>query len=118
MKLNLKYNATKVDEIEKETNLPIDGAINNTRISNIVVFIQKGLIDDNGHHGVTKAVAMDVIDKYLAESDKDNLVFDIMEALINGGFLSRQLDVEKMRKAASKEQENVNKTLDKVIAAK
>ena len=45
---------------------------------------------------------MDVIDKYLEESDKDELVLDIMEALCNGGFLSRQMDVEKMRQAMSK----------------
>ena len=36
MKLNLKYNATKVDEIEKETGLPIDQAINDSRISNFI----------------------------------------------------------------------------------
>lgn len=118
MKLNLKYNATKIDEIEKETGLEISQAINNTRVSNLVLFIQKGLIDDNGNHGVTKAIATSTLDKYLEESDKDNLVLDITEALINGGFLSRKLDVEKMRKATEKTQEQINIQLDKVIKTK
>ena len=98
-KLNLKYNATKVDEIEQARKLPIENCITDTSIGMLSLFIQKGLIDDNGQHGVSKTVAMDVIDKYLEESDKDELVLDIMEALVNGGFLSRQMDVEKMRQA-------------------
>lgn len=118
MKLNLKYNATKVDEIEKSTGKPIEMAINDTKIGNVTLFIQKGLIDDNGVHGVSKAVAMENIDKYLEESDLDNLVLDITEALVDGGFLSRQLDVEKMRQALKKTKEQVNAQLDKVIASK
>lgn len=99
-KLNLKYNATKVDEIEQaKGGMPIENCITDSSIGTLCLFIQKGLIDDNGHHGVSKAVAMDVIDNYLKDSDKDNLVFDIMEALVDGGFLSRQMDVEKMRQA-------------------
>jgi len=98
-KLNLKYNATKVDEIEQARKLPIENCITDTSIGMLCMFIQKGLIDDNGQHGVSKTVAMDVIDKYLEESDKDELVLDIMEALVNGGFLSRQMDVAKMRQA-------------------
>ena len=99
-KLNLKYNATKVDEIEQARKLPIENCITDTSIGMLCMFIQKGLIDDNGNSGVSKAVA--IIDKYLAESDKDNLVLDIMEALVNGGFLSRQMDVAKMRQALEK----------------
>lgn len=118
MKLNLKFNATKVDEIEKETGLPIEQAINDTRVSNLVLFIQKALVDDNGHHGVTKAVAMDKLDKYLEESDKETLTLDIMEAMVDGGFLSRQFNVEKMREATIKKNEMLNKSLDETIKAK
>ena len=118
MKLNLKYNATKVDEIEQATGRPIEQAINDTKVKNLTLFIQKGLVDDNDIHGVSKAVAMDTIDKYLEESDIDNLVLDIMEALVNGGFLSRELNVEKMREANKKTKEQVNIQLDKVIKMK
>jgi hypothetical protein len=113
-KLNLKFNASKVDEIEQAKKLPIENCIADTSIGMLCMFIQKGLIDDNGHHGVSKAVAMDVIDKYLEESDKDMLVLDIMEALVNGGFLSRQVDIEKMRQAIKGKMSQVTEIMEEM----
>ena len=113
-KLNLKYNATRVDEIEQTRQLPIENCITDTSIGMLCMFIQKGLIDDNGVHGVSKNVAMDVIDKYLEENDKDNLVLDIMEALVNGGFLSRQVDVAKLREANKKRSAQAKKLIDEM----
>ena len=115
MKLNLKYTATKVDEIEQSKKLPIENCIMDTTIGNLALFIQKGLIDANGIHGVSKNVAIDTIDTYLAENDKDELVMDIMEALINGGFLSRDVDLTKVRelknKRATQFKEEINNAL-------
>ena len=37
---------------------------------------------------------------------------DIMEALINGGFLSRELDVKKLRELKAKRQAQVNEQID------
>ena len=112
MKLNLKYNATKVDEIEQSKKMSIENCINDTTVGNLALFIQKGLIDDNGHHGVSRAVAIDTIDSYLQENDKEELVMDIMEALIDGGFLSRELDVKKLRELKAKRQAQVNEEID------
>lgn len=114
MKLNLKYNATRVDEIEQAKKLPIENCIADTTIGNLTLFIQKGLIDDNGNHGVSKNVAIATIDAYLAENDKDELVMDIMEALINGGFLSRDVDLEKVRKLKAKRQAQIDEELEKI----
>ena len=113
-KLNLKFNATKVDEIEQAKKLPLENCIADTSIGNIALFIQKGLIDENGNHGVSKAVAVSIIDKYLEESDKDELVFDIMEALVDGGFLSRDLDLTKIRELKAKRQAQVNEELNNI----
>lgn len=115
MKLNLKYNATKVDEIEQARKLPIENCIADTSIGMLCLFIQKGLIDDNGTHGVSKAVAMSTIDSYLEENDKDDLVMDIVEALVNGGFLSRELDVETMRKAKASQMAQAQTKLENII---
>lgn len=112
MKLNLKYNATKIDEIEQSKKQSIENCISDTSISSLALFIQKGLIDDNGHQGVSRNVALSTIDTYLEEYDKDELVMDIMEALINGGFLSRELDVEKLRKLKATRQAQVNEQID------
>ena len=115
MRLNLKYNATRVDEIEQAKKLPIENCIADTTVGNLALFIQKGLIDDNGVHGVSKTVAMNTIDSYLEENDKDELVMDIMEALINGGFLSRDLDLAKVRELKSKRASQVNEEIDKAL---
>ena len=114
MKLNLKYNATRVDEIEQTKKLPIENCIADTTIGNLILFIQKGLVDDNGNYGVSKNVAISTIDAYLEEKDKDELVMDIMEALINGGFLSRELDLGKVRDLKTKRQAQLNEELDKL----
>ena len=115
MRLNLKYNATRVDEIEQAKKLPIYNCIADTTVGNLALFIQKGLIDDNGVHGVSKTVAMNTIDSYLEENDKDELVMDIMEALINGGFLSRDLDLAKVRELKSKRASQVNEEINKAL---
>lgn len=112
MKLNLKYNAVRIDEIEQAKKLPIENCIADTTIGNLVLFIQKGLVDDNGTHGVSKAVALSTIDEYLAENDKDELVMDIMEALIGAGFLSRDVDLTKVRELKMKRQAQLTAELD------
>ena len=111
MKLNLKFTASKVDEIEQSNKQPIENCISNTSIGSITLFIQKGLVNDSGSIGVSKAQALTVIDEYLAENDKDELVMDIMEALINGGFLSRDLDIEKLREYKAKRQAQVTEEI-------
>ena len=115
MKLNLKYTAIKVDEIEQTKKLPIENCIADTTIGNLALFISKGLISDGGNHGVSKNVAISTIDEYLQENDKDELVMDIMEALINGGFLSRDLDLAKVRELKAKRQAQVNEEINNAL---
>lgn len=112
MKLNLKYNAVRVDEIEQAKKLPIENCIADTTIGNLVLFIQKGLVNDSDGVGVGKTKAMSVIDEYLAENDKDELVMDIMEALMNGGFLSRDVDLTKVRALKAKRQALLNEEIN------
>ena len=115
MRINLKFNATRVDEIEQTKKLPIENCIADTTIGNLTLFIQKGLVTENGGSGVSKAQALSVIDEYLAENDKDELVMDIMEALINGGFLSRELDLGKVRELKAKRQVQLNEEINNAL---
>lgn len=114
MKMNLKYSAIRVDEIEQTKKLPIENCIADTTIGNLAVFVMKGLVNDNGSVGVSRAQALTAIDEYLAENDKDELVMDIMEALIAGGFLSREVDLAKIRELKTKRQAQMNEELDKL----
>lgn len=115
MKLNLKFNATRVDEIEQTKKLPIENCIADSTVGNLALFIQKGLVDENGTHGVSRAVAIATIDAYLAENDKDELVMDIMEALMNGGFLSRDVDLGKVRELKNKRKEKMSEEIQNAL---
>ena len=114
MKINLKYTAVKVDEIEQSKQLPIENCIADTTVKNLALFIQKGYVNDGGSVGVSHSQALTIIDEYLENNDKDELVMDIMEALINGGFLSRELDLAKVRELKAKRQEQLNEELNKI----
>lgn len=111
MKMNLKYTATRVDEIEQSKKLPIENCIADTTVGNLALFIQKGLVNDSGNVGVSRAQALAAIDEYLAENDKDELVMDIMEALMDGGFLSRDVDLAKIREMKAKRQALLNEEI-------
>ena len=113
-KLNLKYNARNIDEIEQAKKMSLEQCISNTNIDMLAIFIQKGMIDDNGIHGVSRNVALDTIDKYLEENDKDDLILDIMEALSKTGFLSKNVDVERVRSLKKNRVEQINKELDNI----
>lgn len=114
MKLVFKFNATIIDEIEKAKGVPIENCIADNTINNLALLISKGLVDDNGKVGTTRAVALSKIDEYLEENDKDNLLLDITEALVRDGFLSRSLNVNKMREALGKRANQVSEQLDNI----
>ncbi len=113
MKLNLKFNAIRVDEIEKAKGLPIENCIADDTINNLALFLQKGLVDDNGNIGVSRNIALSVIDEYLQEKDKNDLLLDITEALIDAGFLSRALDMEMMRETTKRKAQETNELISK-----
>ncbi len=111
MKFNFKFTATIVDDIEKTKGLPIENCVADNTINNLALFIQKALVDENGAVGTSRAVALSKIDEYLVDNDKDNLLIDIMEALVEAGFLSRTLDVSNMRKVITKKASQMNEQL-------
>ena len=94
MKLNFEFNARNVDEIEKIKGMPIANCIGDITVGNLVMFVEKGLNEKDMN--IDKA--FDKIDEYLKENDLNELMFDVMEALIEAGFLSRRVNVKEMRK--------------------
>lgn len=114
MKLVFKFTATIVDEIEKTKGLAIENCIGDNTINNLALLISKSLVNDNGTVGTSRAVALSKIDEYLQENDKDNLLLDIVEALVQAGFLSRTLEVSKMRGVMEKRQSMLNDQLENI----
>nr|DAQ87256.1 MAG TPA: tail assembly chaperone protein [Caudoviricetes sp.] len=105
MKLNLKFNARNINEIEKIKGMPINNCLGDISIGNLALFVEKGLDKKD----MTLEKAFDEIDEYLKENDLNELMFDVMEALIDAGFLSRKVNMKEMRK----QQEEIYKNLIK-----
>lgn len=112
MNINLKFTAKIVDEIEQAQKMPIEHCITDTSVNSLTLFFQKALVDDNGNTGVSRAVALTKIDEYLEDNDKNDLIMDIMEALVNAGFLSRDLNVKQIRELQSKQTEKVTAEIE------
>ena len=117
MKLNLKYTALKVDEIEKAKGKAIELCIDDTRIDNMCLFVQKGLVDDNGKHGVTRNVALSKIDDYWQEYDKQELLLDIIEALVAGGFLPKSPNLTPLKERLNIRVEKANQIIEGLSAS-
>ena len=105
MKLNLKFIARNINEIEKIKGMPINNCLGDISIGNLALFVEKGLDKKD----MTLEKAFDEIDEYLKENDLNELMFDVMEALIDAGFLSRKVNMKEMRQ----QQEEIYKNLMK-----
>lgn len=89
--MDLKYTPRTVNEIEVESKRPIQEALAEFSMKNILLFVKKGL-------GVDENKAYAEIDKYLEEGkDTIELYTDIMEALQKSGFLPRKLNLKKIK---------------------
>ena len=93
--MNLKYNALKIDEIEKANKKPLEQCIADYSIGNIALLVQKGM--ETANEKVTREQAFETIDEYLKDHDKEDLILDIIEAMINAGFLAREINIQEVR---------------------
>lgn len=92
MKMNLKFNAMKVAELEKTFNQPIENIISDMRLETLANIVSKGYYDEESEKiGCSLNVAYDKISDYLKESEngKQDLVLDIIDELIDEGFYQR-----------------------------
>lgn len=99
--MNFKFSAMKVAEIEETFKQPLENIVSDTKISTLAMFISKGLVNEDGHIGCSINVAYDKIDEYIKEHSKLELTIDVIEVLINEGFLPKTMDVAKMRESIS-----------------
>lgn len=70
MKMNLRFNAMKIAELEKTFNQPIENIISDMRLETIATIVSKGFYDEeNEKNGCSMNVAYDKISEYLKESE-------------------------------------------------
>lgn len=115
--MEFKFNATIVDSIEQQVKTSIGNAVSDNTVQNITRFIEKAGVNDDGRTGMSRSVALKKIDDYLedGEKDTDDLVLEITESLVRDGFLSRQLQVEKMKELKKTRIEMAMAEIDKAL---
>ena len=114
--MNLKFTASIVDQIEQSKKLPIANIIADNSMGNLAFIVSKSIVNDSGNVGITRDKAFEKIDEYIGDGhDSDDLVLDITEALVRDGFLSRTLDVSKMRELKVIRSQEMSQQLDQAI---
>jgi len=112
--LKLKFTARVVDKIERQYGVSIEELLGNTSVRNLAFFIEKAHYDEDTEKvGVNNEESYTILETYLKDHDKEDLLMDIMEALQTSGFLSRKIEVDKMRESIQKE---TTKAMDKLDA--
>lgn len=103
-KLSLKFTARNVDAIEQATGQAIEHAVASTTVRNITLLLKHALVDENTQQaGVSTTVAQDKLQNQLDNGrDRYDIILDIMEALIQAGFLPKSVDTESIRKRKDK----------------
>ena len=110
-KLRLKFNATRIDNIEKAKGVPLSNCVADTTINNIAFFITQAIVNDDGTVGCKRDEAIKIIDAYIEEKDTTEMILDITEALVEQGFLDRGINIQAMRDSKQKHIEKANETM-------
>lgn len=96
----LKFTARVVDKIERQYGVSIEELLGNTSVRNLAFFIEKAYYnEDEDKIGVNNEESYRLLESYLENHDKEDLLMDIMEALQTSGFLSRKIKVDEMRES-------------------
>ena len=74
-------------------------------VTNIVALVQTGV-------GCSTNEAFDLVDEYRKTSDTEHLMYDIMRALQEQGFLSKELPLEKLQAVATTYYKDLAQALD------
>jgi len=117
MKIDLRFTAKNVDNIERKFGVSIENLLGNTSMQNLAQFIERAYYDEERDKvGVSNDRSYEVLQDYLKENDKEDLLLDIMEGLQQGGFLSRKLDLDKIRKSLETKSAEISQKLDNELA--
>jgi hypothetical protein len=94
--MELKYTPRTIASIEDVTKRPITEIVGEFSMRNIVLLVSKGL-DKNEDETYT------LLEEYFQTGDMVALYVEIIEALKNGGFLPRTLNLDSLKETLNKE---------------
>ena len=101
-KLNLKFTARDVAAVEEALNGSLEKIIASFRLTPLIQFLMVGLRDKSGNRlNLDEDKTFDLVDEKIKEYGKIELQIEVIDALIEAGFLPKAIDTSKLRTTVS-----------------
>lgn len=101
-KLNLKFTARDVAAVEEALNGSLEKIIASFRLTTLIQFLMVGLRDKSGNRlDLNEDKTFELVDEKIKEYGKIELQIEVIDALIEAGFLPRAIDTSQMRTTLS-----------------
>ena len=101
-KLNLKFTARDVAAVEEALNGSLEKIIASFRLTTLIQFLMVGLRDKSGNRlDLNEDKTFELVDEKIKEYGKIELQIEVIDALIEAGFLPRAIDTSQMRATLS-----------------
>ena len=101
-KLNLKFTARDVAAVEEALNGSLEKIIASFRLTTLIQFLMVGLRDKSGNRlDLNEDNTFELVDEKIKEYGKIELQIEVIDALIEAGFLPRAIDTSQMRTTLS-----------------
>ncbi|MBQ3468269.1 hypothetical protein IJH19_01900 [Candidatus Saccharibacteria bacterium] len=101
-KLNLKFTARDVAAVEEALNGSLEKIIASFRLTTLIQFLMVGLRDKSGNRlNLDEDKTFDLVDEKIKEYGKIELQIEVIDALIEAGFLPKAIDTSQLRSTVS-----------------
>ena len=101
-KLNLKFTARDVAAVEEALNGSLEKIIASFRLTTLIQFLMVGLRDKSGNRlNLDEDKTFDLVDEKIKEYGKIELQIEVIDALIEAGFLPKAIDPSQLRTTVS-----------------
>ncbi len=98
--MNIHFRARDIAKVEKTLNMSVENIVADMKTTSLVEMLKVGLIDENGAKvlaGKSEDELYDFIDQQFRETGKVEIMLQVMEALIEAGFLPKELKTANFR---------------------
>lgn len=109
--LNLKFTARDVAAVEEALDGSLEKIIASFKLKTLIQFLMVGLRDKNGERlNLDEDKAFDLVDETIKTHGKIELQIQVIEALIDAGFLPKAIDTGIVRQTLSEAIADASKT--------
>jgi len=98
--MNIQFRARDVAKAEKVLNMSIENIVADMKTTSLIELLRVGMVNENGGKLLidkSDDELFDFVDQVFREQGKVEIMLQVIEALVDSGFLPRELKVAKFR---------------------